>query len=170
MVHLFDISNGKVIPTRHCYTLRFLKRIMDEYPANHLTIYLYLYYMCYPDPKENPFFHFNDKDKEEAILEEIGADFSTEDDAIFFALEQYQRMCETETSRAYNGIKKVLDNLADYMNTTAITDGRDGNITQIVNSAVKFDQIRQSYKGTYKDLMDEQQSAVRGGQDLAYDQ
>ena len=33
-----------------------------------------------------------------------------------------------------------------------------------------FDQIRQSFKGAYNDMKDEQKSSVRGGQGLAYDQ
>ena len=34
MVKLFDIQNGKVIPSEHCYTLFSLKRIMEEYPED----------------------------------------------------------------------------------------------------------------------------------------
>ena len=43
------------------------------------------------------------------------------------------------------------------------------SITALVNAAAKYEQIRQSYKGAYKDLLEEQQSSVRGGQNLAYD-
>jgi hypothetical protein len=68
------------------------------------------------------------------------------------------------------GIKKMLDRLATYMATAPIEAGRDGNITALVNTAAKFEDIRQSFKGAYKDLMEEQQSTVRGGQNLAYDQ
>jgi hypothetical protein len=64
----------------------------------------------------------------------------------------------------------MLDKLGTYMETTLITDGRDGNITALVNAAAKYQQIRESYKGAYKDLQDEQKSQVRGGQGLAYDQ
>jgi len=60
--------------------------------------------------------------------------------------------------------------LAHYMETTEIQGGRDGNITALVNAAAKFDQIRQSFKGAYKDLAEEQQSQVRGNIGLAYDQ
>jgi len=60
--------------------------------------------------------------------------------------------------------------LADYMAVTEIEHGRDGNITALVNAAKNFDQIRQSFKATYRDLQEEQQSSVRGGQNLAYDQ
>ena len=28
MIRLFDIANGKVVPSEHCYTLKFLKDIM----------------------------------------------------------------------------------------------------------------------------------------------
>jgi hypothetical protein len=68
------------------------------------------------------------------------------------------------------GIKHMLDRLAKYMETTTIEHGRDGNINSLVNAASKFEQIRLSFKGAYKDLMEEQKSQVRGGQHLAYDQ
>lgn len=169
MVTLFDVVNKKVIPTKHCYTLYFLKRIMDEYPENYMKIYAYIFYMNCPNPDLNPFFHVPDTDKEEMILKEVQADFSTDDDAIVEAMDICQKLYETETSRAYYGIKMALDNIASYMRTTAITDGRDGNIAQIRAVAKDFDSIRQSYKGVFKDLMEEQQSTVRGGQRLAYD-
>jgi hypothetical protein len=170
MVRLFDIQNGKVIPTEHCYTLKFLKTIMEEYPEDHIQIYSYLFYMTCPNPDINPFFHFRSIEKEEAVYEEVGGEFSMEDELIVHALKMCEKMYETETSRAYNGIKIALDNIADYMAKSSITDGRDGNISQIANVAKNFDGIRQAYKGVFRDLIEEQQSSVRGGQNLAYDQ
>jgi hypothetical protein len=79
-------------------------------------------------------------------------------------------MYETPTSRAYHGIASMLDRLASYMATTSIEHGRDGNINQLVNAAAKFDAMRASFKGAYRDLKDEQQSHVRGGEGMAYDQ
>ena len=66
--------------------------------------------------------------------------------------------------------KQMLGKLATYMEKTEITHGRDGNINSLVSAAAKFQQIRESYKGAFKDLQDEQKSQVRGGQGLAYDQ
>ena len=65
---LFDIQNEKVIPTEHCYTLNFLKDIMDEYPNTHMSIYTYLFYMTCPNPDMNPFFHLPEGDKEDIII------------------------------------------------------------------------------------------------------
>lgn len=169
-IKLFDIENGVVVPTEHCYTLKALKDVMDEYPEEHLKIYLYLFYMSCPNPDLNPFFYTPEMDKEDLILKQIDSDFSVEDDSIHKALQFCQRMYETPTSRAYKGIASMLDRLARYMETQSITDGRDGNINSIVSAAKNFDQIRSSFKGVYKDLQEEQSSKVRGGIGMAYDQ
>jgi hypothetical protein len=42
ITRLFDVQNGVVVPTEHCYTLKALKDVMDNYPEDHLKIYLYL--------------------------------------------------------------------------------------------------------------------------------
>jgi hypothetical protein len=169
-IKLFDIENGVVVPTEHCYTLKALKDVMDEYPEEHLKIYLYLFYMSCPNPDLNPFFYTPEMDKEDLILKQINSDFSVEDDSIHKALQFCQKMYETPTSRAYKGIASMLDRLARYMETQSITDGRDGNINSIVSAAKNFDQIRSSFKGVYKDLQEEQSSKVRGGIGMAYDQ
>ena len=169
IARLFDVQNGKVIPTEHCYTLKSLKDIMDNYPDEYLKIYQYLFYMTCPNPDMNPFFNVPHMDKEEVILKEIEAEFSTDDDDIFTALKACERMYETPTSRAYEGMQKALDRISRYLATAQITDGKDGNIAQIRALAKDFDGIRQSFKGVYKDLQEEQQSKVRGGQGLAHD-
>jgi hypothetical protein len=169
IVRLFDVQNGTVVPTEHCYTMKALKDIMDNYPNDYLKIYQYLFYMTCPNPDINIFFHTPEIDKEDLILEQIEAEFSVEDKDIHIALQFCKRMYETPTSRAYEGMKAALDRIARYLYNAQITDGKDGNIGQIRAMAKDFDSIRQSFKGAYKDLQDEQQSKVRGGQGLAYD-
>jgi len=150
--------------------MKALKMVMDNYPDNYIKIYQYLFYMTCPNPDLNPFFYTPDLDKESLILEQIDADFSTEDEDIYIALQFCQRMYETPTSRAYKGIASMLDRLGRYMETTPITHGRDGNITALVNAAKNYEAIRASFKGAYKDLQEEQSSRVRGGIGMAYDQ
>jgi hypothetical protein len=170
MIRLFDIQNGKVTPTVHCHTLQTLRDIMDDYPVEYLSIYGYLFYMSCPNPDINPFFDYPESDKETLILREVGGEFSIDDPMIVEALKFCGELYETPTLRAYIGIKSMLDRLASYMGKTPIEHGRDGNINSMVNAAAKFESIRNSFKGAYKDLMEEQRSSVRGGQSLAYDQ
>jgi hypothetical protein len=170
MIKLFDVNNGVVVPTEHCYTLRDLKLIIDTYEENYMDVFLYVFYMTCPNPELNPFFDVKEHEREELILSQIKASFSPEDELILQAIELCKTLYQTPTYRAYMGIKGMLDKLASYMEKTSITDGRDGNITALVNAAKNFEGIRMSFRGAYKDLMEEQKSTVRGGQNLAYDQ
>jgi hypothetical protein len=170
MVRIFDIQNGKVVPSEHCYTMKCYSDIIDQYPEDHLNILAYVHYLTCPNPDLNPFFDVPETDKEEMIRNEVAGDFDSEDDMIQYAINVTKKLYETPTLRAYMGIKAMLDRLARYMESTDIEHGRDGNITALINAAAKFEAIRQSFKGTLRDLQEEQQSTVRGGQNLAYDQ
>ena len=170
LVKLFDVQNGKVIPSEHCYSLKSLKVIMEKYPDTYLAVYLYIFYMTCPDPDMNPFFNVPEHEKEDLIIEEVELEESPEDGVIRQAVDMCKEMYQTPTFRAYKGIKTMLDRLARYMETTSIEHGRDGNINSMVNAAAKFEQIRQSYKGAFTDMQQEQESSVRGGAGLAYDQ
>lgn len=167
---LFELLNGVVVPTVHCETLRTLRKIKENYPDDYLKIYQYFFYMHFPDRDLNPFFHADRREKEEIILEEIQAEFSTDEEDIVNGLEFCKKRWETETSRAYEGIATCMDNIATYMGTTVITDGKEGNVGQMRAMAKDFDSIRQSFKSTFVDLKDEQASKVRGDKDLAYDE
>ena len=170
IVRLFDIQNNVIVPSEHCYSLKDLKVIMDNYPDNYLKIYLYIFYMTCPDPDMNPFFNYAEDMKEEVIVQQVAVDFSLDEDDIIKAKELCEKLYETPTSRAYVGIKTMLDKLGKYMQTTQISAGRDGNGPFLLNAAKQFQEIRESFKGVYKDLMEEQKSTVRGGSGMAYDQ
>lgn len=143
---------------------------MEAFPETYLNVYQYLFYMTCPNPDLNPFFNLPEHEKEDMIVEEIQMEESSEDELIQIGLIKCQKLYETPTYRAYRGIKSMLDRLARYMEVTAIEHGRDGNINSMVNAAAKFENIRNSYKGAFNDMKQEQQSSVRGGQGLAYDQ
>ena len=165
MIRLFDILNGKVVPSEHCYTLKFLKDIMDEYNEEEaVKVYSYLFYMTCPNPELNPFFDVPEQDKEELVLREVDGEFSVEDDVVIVAKKMCEKLYQTPTFRAYQGIKIALDNMATFMATEKPTSGRDGSATALLRIAERFDMVRQSFKGVYKDLQEEQESTVRGGQ------
>lgn len=169
-IKLFDIQNNKITPTEHCYTISSLKCIMDQYPKDYLSIYAYLFYMSCLNEEENPFANIPEGDKEEAILKEVGGDFSPDEKLIFEALTTCTKLYETATYHLYLAAKKSVDNLAKYLATTPITDGRDGNIMGILKAQEKFDSICRSFEERYKKFKEEQSRGSRGGGMIAYDQ
>lgn len=170
MIKLFDIQNKVIIPTEHCFTLHALKNLMDLYPKHYLQIFQYCFYMSCYDPDINPFFNVRECDREDLIMKQLNPEFTTEDEGVKEALDLCRTLYETPTLRAFNGIKIALDNIADFMATTKPTTGKDGSADSLGRMIERYDKIRQSYKGTEKDLLDEQKSRNRGGAESAYDQ
>lgn len=171
MVMLFDLQNGKVIPSMHVYTLSFLMDIMEKYPENHLKIYEYLFYMTCPNPTINPFFNLPEEDKESTILSEIKIDFSLDDEIITIALEKCSKLYETPTVRSQAAAKSMLDKINKYLSNTAINgNSKDGNGAFIMAAMKNLTDMRRTYKDACKDLEEEQSSHVRGKANIAYDQ
>lgn len=169
MIKLFDIEDGVVKPTAHCKMIKWLAVIQEKFPKDALHMYAYIFYMCH-EGNENPYFNILVSEREELIMDDLGATFSTEEDEVLMAIEKAKKLYTTPTMTAYNDLRIMLANLGSYIRTAQITAGRDGNINSLVRVAEKFDAIRTSFKGVAKDLIEEQKSAARGGQDLAYDQ
>jgi hypothetical protein len=169
-IKLFEVENSRIKPTEHCYTIAALKRIMDEYPEDYLSIYAYLFYMTCMNEDLNPFSNTPESEKEDLILEQVGGNFSSDEEAVDKALRLCHKLYETPTSNAYRAIKIALENVAYYMSTTPVTDGRDGNIKDIIKLSKEFNDIRRSYNETLRDFKEEQSTTSRGNQQIAYDQ
>jgi hypothetical protein len=170
MIRLFDIENGKVIPSEHCYTLNFLHGIMQAFPNDHTKVYAYLFYKSCPNPDFNPFFNVPEEDREGMILQELDVSFDVNDPLIQEALIKTAKLYETRTYRLYRSFGIMLDRLGKYVEVTPIEHGRDGNISSLIQAAKNIQDIRQQFKGLEKDHLEEQRTLVRGGQMLAYDQ
>ena len=167
-IKLFELKGKTLVPSEYCYSISYYRKIIEAYPKNHTKIFEFFFYMSWRS-EEDPYFNRPQDDLELEILKDIEADFDIEDPLIISGLKKTMELFETPTIRAYNGISNMLEKLALYMNTQVITDGRDGNISAIVQAAKNFDGIRKSFKGVAKDLEEEQSSRARGGSRLSYD-
>lgn len=169
-IKLFDIQNGKITPTEHCYTIGSLKRIMKEYKKDYLAIYAYLFYTSCLNEEENPFANVPEKDKEELILKEVGGDFSIDEEAIYEALETTKTIYKTASYNLYLAAKFGIEKVADYLRMTSIVGGRDGNENSYLKYIKEYDQVCRSFEARYKAFKEEQSTVARGGHQIAYDQ
>lgn len=169
MIKLFEIENKVVKPTEHCQIIKWLKVIPKAFPDNYMDVYGYIFYMSCP-AQMNPYYNIAFELKEETILDDLESEIDTEADEILEAVEKARILYKTATVRAYENISTMLDNIGDYIREAEVTVGRDGNLASLLRVGKEYDALRQSFKGVAKDLDAEQESHVRGGQDLSYDQ
>lgn len=167
-VRLFEVQNRVVKPTEHCYMISWLKAIIDEWPEDHVKVLAYVFYMSNTSP-ENPYANIKEEDREEKILRDLQPKFDIEDSKILLAIDKCKDMYETPTQRAYDSIKMMLEKLNVYLQTTEITDGRDGNVTSMLRIAKEFKQVRDSFQGILEDVEKEQEVMARGKSKIPYD-
>lgn len=170
MIKLFDTIGGKIVPTEHCYAISQFNDVIQKYPDNiHQTI-PYIFYMSYIGD-ENPYFNFPIETKEDTIKKDLRIEFSLDDILFKTAVEKAIELYTTPTRRAYIIIRKKIEEILDYLNDTAITDGREGNFKDQTSFIEKFSKYNEISKSLSRELEAEQREIhARGGSDLAYDQ
>lgn len=169
MIKIFEIVNGVVIPTEHCYINKSLKNVIDNYPDDYIKIFAYLFYMYCPNDDINPFFNIESYQKEDLIMKQLDANFCTDDKIIFEAKEFVKELYITPIARTFDYIRNMIDNLGCYIKDVSLRDGKDGNIKDLLAAAEKFNKLRKEYDEIYKE-MKEEQGRARGGKHISYDQ
>lgn len=167
-IRLFEVDGRTVKPTEHCYMISWLNKIIEDYPDQHVQIFAYVYYMSYLGP-DNPYFNVPEEDRQERILRDLQPEFDPEDASICVAVDKCIELYTTPTMRSYDAIKTMLDRLNEYLKTTPITDGRDGNIGPLLRVAKDFKNVRESFKGVLDDVEEENKVRTRGSSKLPYD-
>ena len=161
-IKLFDVENEVVIPTAHCYTLKFLKDIKETYPSMYLKVFAYLQYMTSWNPEDNPYLMVSEEDKEEAILNDIGAQFSTEDDVIQIALKKCKAMLDVPSHKSWVASKSALEKLNRYLESAEVTTGKDGSGDFIIKTMEKLPALNSACNQIFKDFQEEAKMRVRG--------
>lgn len=167
-VRLIDFENGKVSLTVHCYNLAFLKDLIEKYPDNSIKLISYVFYMSYPGI-ENPYMNVPLENKSSLIVNDLELDMSLDDPLIITAIDKCSEMYKTPINRMYHSLSNALDKISNYFDEAEISDGKDGNLTQIINAAKNYGSIRDSFKKIKADFDEENKLVNWGGKDKAYD-
>jgi hypothetical protein len=169
MINLFDVSEKTVKPSVHCYAIPWLKRVMDDFPGHYLEIYKYIFYMTCPDSTMNPYVQLPEDKREEVILLDLKPEFYPEDLHILETIEKCRIMYETPTLRMWRGQKKMVEKIANYLDITEITEGKDSNamaIDRFMKQGLEYVEILNKVG----EILKEEQSKVRGNVKVRYDQ
>lgn len=172
-IDVFELEGGKLVPTKHCYSLGFLKDIMDNYPKEeeHIKIYEYVFYMTCPYPKKNPFFNIAKDAKEGEIIKHIRIATSLDDPLIEVAKEELTKLFMSRIAQAYESMAIGVENVSKYIREAKPSDGRDGNIAALIRAIEHYPKLRESFDKIETAFLASQQiTNVRGDEDMAYDQ
>lgn len=167
MIQIFDVQDKKVVPSIACHKIPELKVIMDIFPDEYLKVYQYIFGMTCPDGS-NWYVNLPEHEKEEVIDRDISPyTFYKEDMKIEEAMEKCRKLYETPTRRAWMGAKKMVDKVAQYLDETEITEGKDSNAMAIDRFMSKLVEYSETYS-KLENILKEEQAKVRGDVKVPY--
>ena len=171
-IDLFKLQDGKIVLTEICYTAKTLKDVMEAFKEekDYMKVFTFLFYLYCPHPTKNPYVNVPEHEKEELLIRECEIDFSLDEPAFDAAKVYCEKLYLTPTRRFYLDCKVGLEKQGDYLRTTKITTGRDGNDTTYLATLKSVGAINDQFAKVEKAYEAELQAAVRGGGQKSFDE
>jgi len=176
MIRLFDVEDGDIKPTEHCWGITWLRDIMTAFPDPkvYMKAYRYIFYMTCPDSDLNPYRNIPEVDKQEEICRMLALDESSEfivdDMKIEKAIEEARKLYTSPANEAYTAAKSMLEKLKKSFQAEEMTwGGKDATGPALVAAMEKLPKLIQAYADTELKLNEENRSRSRGNQMIADD-
>jgi hypothetical protein len=166
---LFDIKDGKATITNHCYTISYLKDIIDTYGEKiAVKIFTVFQYMSDLNPETNPLANIAEDEKLETVVRACASDLPLtidwNDDIFVEGIELTRKLFETPTYRAYLSVKTLRDNMIKTLgNAHTSVSKDDGNTAELTRGLSMLETLNEAAKKAYSEFEAENGSVQRKG-------
>jgi hypothetical protein len=174
MIRPFDIEENRIVPTVHCYTIEWLRDIIDCFPSCSDKALSYIFYMTCPYQDLNPMVNIPEIDKPEKIMMHLGIDpgkhFPADDYKIERAITEMRKLYSTPAMEAFLAAKSMLEKLKiSFQVEELVWGGKESNGPALIAAMEKLPKLVQAYKDAELKLDQEMSGRSRGNQEQAYD-
>lgn len=149
LAEIFTIENKQPKPTVHCYLIPELKAIIEKYPEDHINMLAYAFYKSCPYKTANPYADYSEYEKEELIQRDFlkkGVNNIVPDNQdLLLAVEKLNSLYETTTAKYLKYNKKNLQDIMDYIDTSEVTGGKDGDLGERIRIATVCGKVMQEF-------------------------
>ena len=159
---IFEYENGRLMVTPAVYTQPELRAILDKYD---MKAEPYLAYVDHHTNVASPYVNLPENEKDEVIIYDIITtlgDFDFHDPLIKPAMEKMKYLLTSTTKRYYESLKISIDKLSDYLRDQPITEGKDGNLTEIIRIHKEGANTIRNFKDIEKQVDEELRVKTRG--------
>lgn len=174
MIKLWDIEDGDLRPTDACYTISWLKDIMDAFPENYMKVYRYIFYMTCPDDQLNVYRNTEEHNKSEEICrmlaQEKGEPIYPEDLKIEKAVKECAKLYDDPPMKVYRAAKIMLEKLQRSFEVEELTwGGKDATGPALTAAMEKLPKLLQAYSEAELKMNQLIKTRSRGNQMLSED-
>lgn len=170
---LFDIRDGEVFPTEHCYAIYQLKHLIDHYQENAGRVLACIHYYISLNPEDNPFAYLPEEGRWAIIVTNVCPELLDVHDDLTLrdAIDICKELYETTEYKMYKAFKTLMDKLVTAIEGTNPNLTRDsGNMGQIKEAVKSYKDLKAAYKESFDEYMKTFNSnQIRGNMQEAYD-
>jgi len=134
-----------------------------------LLPFMYLWAMYDP---ESPYMNISEIEREEKVLSDYPVHRYLDEPEMIQAIKKCEELYFSPVRKILKASKKAIENISDFLEDNTITDGRDGNLTQVVNTIKSLPQILKAYQDAetaYKKELQRNRGAVKSAVDEDYE-
>lgn len=162
MLRILNVVNEKVVLDEHILSVPEFKLLWDQ--TQEIVYFQYLWATFDPF---SPYFNYPELDKEGLILQDYPIDI--DNDYFLEAKRKAEELYTSPIKRLLTGTKASIETIADHLQNASISDGRDGNITQITSTISKLPTLIKAYQAT-EEAYNQEISKARGSVNLGVDE
>lgn len=159
---ILEYENGRITVTAEAYIIPEIKAIIDKYDMKAEPYLAYVVYMSSPN---SPYINVPNDEKVETIVYDIIqslGDFDIEDPLLEKAVDKLKSLYTSTMVRKYEAAKILHDKFTKYMREKEITEGKDGNMTELMRILERLGSEMKSFKDLEKQVEEELKTKMRG--------
>ena len=163
---ILEYEDGRVKVTAECFAIPELKALLDKFGTDAEPYLAYAHYMTAPN---SPYVNLPENEKEETIIFDLSqsfptSDFNATDDTLEEAVKKLESLYTSTVKRYHDSLKISIDKMSTYLRTKEITEGRDGNLAEIIRIQKEGLATIRNFKDIEK-MVDEEMTFKMKGKD-----
>jgi hypothetical protein len=136
---IFDMADNKVVFDSALLMVPEFKKLWDEDKSKTKDIafkqFAYIYFIC---DSGSPYANFPDEKRKEAVAKDMFKGEVKETPNLHAAMQKFKELAETPTQRLLTSVKKKIDQIATYLDTTVYDDDNSSSQLKSIESTSKL--------------------------------
>lgn len=139
---IITVSQNSVIIDESILGIPEFKSLL-EYSGGDTLPFMYIWALTDP---ESPYMNLSELEREEQVLKDMPIQEYLNSLEFIEALEKADLLYKSPLRRILKGAKTAIENVSKFLEETEISDGREGNLTQVVSTIKSLPQILKGYQ------------------------
>lgn len=139
---ILTVSQNKIVLDETIFAVPEFKTLIESTQGDTLP-FMYIFAMYDP---QSPYMNLDDHEREEQVLKDYPVYEYLQTMEMVNAIEKAELLYFSPLRKILKGAKRAIENISSFMEDTEVSDGRDGNLTQIVSTIKSLPQILKAYQ------------------------